>query len=205
MTSRRRWLVLGAPVSAAVAAFLILRDDPGPSRAEEQPSSPTSVSLPGSLPPAGRQATADAPAAPQGEPSGSEADPDEAANLAERMAKLIRDLEYTPGLPEPVQQTVQPQPEPWRADPEREGPSPVVEGVSPQTIRTAGGDRVTIRGRNLRVVQVMFGAAPGKLLEASGTEVAVEAPPSSAGPVTIAVTNEDGTWAIAAEPIAYAD
>jgi hypothetical protein len=49
----------------------------------------------------------------------------------------------------------------------------------------------------------MFGTAPGKRLEASGNEVAVEAPPSAAGPVTIAVTNDDGTWTIAAAPIDY--
>ena len=121
------------------------------------------------------------------------------------MAKLVRDLEYSPGLPEPVQQTVKPQPEPWRPDPIREGPPPVVEEVAPLRVRTAGGDRVTIRGKNLRVVQVMFGSAPARLLAAGGTLVSVEAPPSGAGPVTIAVTNDDGTWALAGTPILYAE
>lgn len=49
----------------------------------------------------------------------------------------------------------------------------------------------------------MFGAIPGKLLGASGTQVVVEAPASAAGPVTIAVTNDDGTWALATAPIHY--
>jgi hypothetical protein len=135
--------------------------------------------------------------------SGSDDHSGEASHLAERMAKLVRDLEFTPGLPEPVQQTVEPQPEPWRPDPVREGPSPIVEEIRPHRIPTTGGARVRIRGQNLRVVPVMFGTAPGRLLEASGNEVAVEAPPSAAGPVTIAVTNDDGTWAIAAAPIDY--
>ena len=78
-----------------------------------------------------------------------------------------------------------------------------MEEVTPHLIRTAGGDRVTIRGRNLRVVQVMFGTVPARLLAATGTQVAVEAPASSAGPVTIALTNDDGTWALAEVPIVY--
>lgn len=205
MTSRRNWIVPGIVLAAAAAGVLLLRVNPDVPRGDEGPSFAAAASPGGARTAPVLPATADSPAAPQREPAGSDADSDAATHLAERMAKLVRDLEYTPGLPEPVQQTVQPQPEPWRADPEREGPSPVVEGVSPPRIGTAGGDRVTIRGRNLRVVQVMFGSAPGKLLGASGNEVAVEAPPSPPGPVTIAVTNDDGTWALAPEPIAYAD
>ena len=125
--------------------------------------------------------------------------------LMTRMRKLAGDLEFSPGLPEPQQQAVVPPPEPWRPDPHREGPPPVIDGVVPLHARTAGGDRVEIRGRNLRVVQVMFGTAPARLLGASGTLVAVEAPPSGPGPVTIAVTNDDGTWAVAGTPITYAE
>ena len=130
---------------------------------------------------------------------------EEAALLVARMSKLVSDLEYSPGLPEPQQQTVAPQPEPWRPDPSRKGPPPIIDGVVARGVRAAGGDRVEIRGRNLRVVQVMFGTAPARLLAASGTLVAVEAPPAAAGPVTIAVTNDDGTWAVAPEPITYGD
>jgi hypothetical protein len=129
----------------------------------------------------------------------------EAQQIAEKMGRLVRDLEFTPGLREPLQQTVSPQPDPWRPDPSREGPPPVVEEVTPLRVRTTGGDRVTIRGKNLRVVQVMFGSAPARLLSAGDTLVAVEAPPSGAGPVTIAVTNDDGTWALSSTPITYAE
>ena len=51
----------------------------------------------------------------------------------------------------------------------------------------------------------MFGVTPARMLAASGTLVAVEAPPSGAGPVTVAVTNDDGTWALAGAPVVYAE
>ena len=125
--------------------------------------------------------------------------------LASGMAKLVRDLEFTPGQKEPPQQLVQPQPEPWKRDPSREGPPPAIEAIAPRRARAEGGDRISIRGRNLRVVQVMFGSAPARLLSARGTEVIVETPPGSAGPVTVAVTNDDGTWAVASEPFVYGE
>ncbi|HET8723218.1 MAG TPA: IPT/TIG domain-containing protein [Anaeromyxobacteraceae bacterium] len=121
------------------------------------------------------------------------------------MRKLLRDLEYTKGLPEPPQQVVQPQPEPWRRDPTREGPPPEITGVSPRRGRVAGGERVEIRGRNLRVVSVMFGASPARLLAATDSLVTVESPAGSPGPATIALTNEDGTWGVAAEPYVYGE
>jgi hypothetical protein len=126
-------------------------------------------------------------------------------HLASGMAKLASDLEWSPGLREPPQQLVQPQPEPWRRDPSREGPSPTIEAIVPRRARAGGGDRVSIRGRNLRVVQVMFGATPARLLAARGNEVVVETPPGAVGPVTVAVTNDDGTWAIADVPFVYGD
>jgi hypothetical protein len=125
--------------------------------------------------------------------------------VASDMAKLVRDLEFSPGLREPPQQLVQPQPEPWVRDPEREGPPPVIEAILPGHARVQGGGRVAIRGQNLRVVQVMFGTTPARLLAASGSEVIVETPPGATGPVTVAVTNDDGTWAIATEPFVYGD
>jgi hypothetical protein len=125
--------------------------------------------------------------------------------VASDMAKLVRDLEFSPGLREPPQQLVQPQPEPWVRDPEREGPPPVIEAILPGHARVQGGGRVAIRGQTLRVVQVMFGTTPARLLAASGSEVIVETPPGATGPVTVAVTNDDGTWAIATEPFVYGD
>ncbi len=125
--------------------------------------------------------------------------------VTEGMRKLLRDLEYTKGLPEPPQQLVQPQPEPWRRDPTREGPPPEITGVSPRRGRVAGGERVEIRGRNLRVVSVMFGASPARLLAATDALVTVEAPAGSPGPASIALTNEDGTWGVAAEPYMYGE
>jgi len=130
---------------------------------------------------------------------------EEADRLLVGMAKLLRDLEYSPGLPEPTQQAVVPPPEPWRGDPSREGPPPVIGEVAPLRLHIAGGDRVLIRGRNLRVVQVMFGNSPARLLSASGSLVAVESPPGRPGLVAIAVTNDDGTWAVAQVPVAYVE
>ena len=147
-------------------------------------------------------------AAPRGIPGdGQAADEErrEGEEIASGMAKLVRDLEWSPGQKEPPQQVVQPQPDPWRPDPTREGPAPVVEEVVPARAGAAGGGRAVIRGRNLRVVQVMFGASPAPLLAASGSEVIVEIPPGAIGPATVAVTNDDGTWAVATEPFVYGE
>jgi hypothetical protein len=126
----------------------------------------------------------------------TEAESREAERVAEEMGRLVRDLEYSSGLPEPPQQTVQRPPEPWRPDPARQGPSPIVDSVEPRHGRAAGGDRVVLRGRNLRAVEVMFGQAAGKILSASGSTLTVETPSSGPGQVAIAVTNDDGTWAV---------
>jgi hypothetical protein len=138
-------------------------------------------------------------------PAASDPEREEQERLVASMGKLLRDLEYSPGLPEPRQQAVMPPPEPWRRDPSREGPPPVIVQVDPLRFHSAGGDRVLIRGRNLRVVQVMFGNSPARLVSASGTLVAVEAPPGKPGSVSIAVTNDDGTWALAEVPVAYVE
>ena len=152
------------------------------------------TSLPGqervSVAPPPREAEGPAGAPP------TEAESREAERMAGEMGRLVRDLEYSPGLREPPQQTVRPPPEPWRPDPVHEGPPPVVESVEPRRGRVTGGDRVVLRGRNLRIVQVMFGQTVGTIVAATGSAVTVETPPSSAGPVAIAVTNDDGTWAV---------
>lgn len=147
--------------------------------------------------PPGEQA--DGPAEPE---PGSEA---EAANrLAAEMRRFVEDLEYSPGLPEPRQQVVRPAPPAWRPPAGGEvGAAPEVAGISPGRGPAAGGTAVTLRGRHLRVVQVMFGAAPARISRAGPGEVVVVAPPGRAGPVRIAVTNADGTWAIVDQPFTY--
>lgn len=130
----------------------------------------------------------------------------EAERLTSGMAKLVRDLEYNAdaGLPEPPQQTIAPAPAPWRPEPgveEQQGP--VIDAVSPRGAPAAGGAQVTIRGRNLRPSQVMFGTAPARVVRVTGEEVVVVAPRGAPGPVTVAVTNDDGTFALAREPFTY--
>ncbi|MEY2669196.1 MAG: hypothetical protein RJA59_1834, partial [Pseudomonadota bacterium] len=136
MASPSRWMVPGIVLAAGAAGLLFLGLRPGP----EVPSSrgPASIQEPGSPegghPSRGPEVVRESPSSPVGEASDggasvSDEQSGEANHLVERMAKLVRDLEYTPGLPEPVQQTVRPPPEPWRPDPVREGPSPVVEEI----------------------------------------------------------------------------
>jgi hypothetical protein len=143
------------------------------------------------------------PAAPV--PGSGEAPPDAEAEAVTRIAgemrRLIRDLEYTPGLQEPIQQTVAPPPATW-TPPETDRPQPVIEAIQPRSAGAVGGTRVVIRGRNLRVAQVMFGNAAARIASASANAVTVEAPPG-AGQAVIAVTNDDGTWAMAADPFTY--
>ncbi len=138
-----------------------------------------------------------------GEPGGGARGAEE--RLSDEMHKLVRDLEFTPGQKEPLQQVPVPQPEPWRSDPEREGPPPELQSLSPARGSTGGGQRVEIRGRNLRVVQVMFGAVPADLIAASGSVVVVASPQAAAGPATVTVTNDDGTWASAPQPYVYGE
>jgi hypothetical protein len=126
--------------------------------------------------------------------------------LAEGMKRLVRDIEFNAnaGLPEPLQQVVVQPPAPWRPDPAAEArPPPVIEDVQPRAAPAAGGSRVTIRGRNLRAAQVMFGLDPARIVAAGPAVVTVEAPPARAGQVAIAVTNDDGSYAVAAVPFTY--
>jgi hypothetical protein len=223
----KRWISIPVALVAVLAAGYLARlaiDGSGTGDAAREGSATGAAPGPARAPdltagemPASVRASAPVPV-PEPVPSpvargpedgtGDPVDPAEAAEaerIAEAMRKLIRDLEYTKGLREPPQQTVEPQPEPWRADPAREGPPPEVVAVAPLRGRATGGERVEIRGKNLRVVSVMFGTSPARLLEASGTLVAVEAPPGIAGPATVAVTNDDGTWGVAPQPYVYAE
>ena len=170
------------------------------SSASRPEGSSSFVGGPGAPTPAPAAAMSGSP--PSGDAEGrveealSEAEAQEAERIAEGMSRLVRDLQYSPGVPEPPQNIVRPSPEPWRSDPSRQGPPPVVDSVEPRSGRVAGGDRVVLRGRHLRVVEVMFGPAAGTIVAATGSAVTVETPRSAAGGVAIAVTNEDGTWAI---------
>ncbi len=99
----------------------------------------------------------------------SEEEREAAQPLAEGMKRLVRDIEFNAnaGLPEPLQQMVVPPPDPWRPDPAAETrPPPVIEDVQPRAGPAAGGARVTIRGKNLRAAQVMFGLDPARIVAA---------------------------------------
>ena len=140
---------------------------------------------------------------PQTDPP-TDAEREVAQPLAESMKRFVLDLEFNAGLPAPPQQNVVQPPAPWRPDPGAEGrPPPIIEEVEPRVGPASGGARVTIRGRNLRASQVMFGLAPARIIRAGPNAVTVEAPPASAGPVLIAVTNEDGSYAVAPAAFTY--
>lgn len=126
-----------------------------------------------------------------------------AEQLSAEMTRLARDLEYTPGLPEPKQQVVRKTPTTWRPPPEAvTSEAPVIEALAPSSAPVGGGVKVVLRGRNLRVAQVMFGGKAARITGATPQAVTVEAPPG-AGPVRIAVTNTDGTWALVEQPFTY--
>ncbi|HEX7488208.1 MAG TPA: IPT/TIG domain-containing protein [Anaeromyxobacteraceae bacterium] len=114
------------------------------------------------------------------------------------------DLEYSAGLPEPPQQSVVPSPHPWAPSPDAEpNANPVIEDVWPRGGPSSGGGRVVIRGRNLRASQVLFGTSPAHIITATDGELTVAAPGEDAGEIAIAVTNDDGNYAIAAEAYRY--
>jgi hypothetical protein len=127
-----------------------------------------------------------------------------ARELAESVQRLVRDLEWSPGLEEPPQQVVARPPDPWRPDPRAEAAAePVIEDVVPQ--RAPHGSIVKIRGRNLHVAQVVFGQAPARIVGGSGEEVTVEVPSGAGEHVVVAVTNADGTYALAADKFSCAN
>jgi len=177
----------------------------------------TAASAPGSSPVFLRRAgtgAASAHGSLDGAPSPSvdaaetDAESQAAAELSRAMARLVSDLEYNSnrGLPEPPQQTVRPAAPPWRPPPGAGSMSPpVIEQVLPARGSTRGGTRVTLRGRHLRASSVMFGSAPAGIVERTDRSVIVLAPPSEPGPVTIAVTNEDGSYALAPTSFTFAD
>jgi hypothetical protein len=158
-----------------------------------------------------RPARAGPLAVDEAEPSGLEEQPaardperDAAEQLSGSFGRLARDLEYSRGLAEPLQQVVVPPPPPWTPDRSaRTAPPPVIDEVSPSQAPAAGGTAVTLRGRNLRALQVMFGPVPARIVGASADAVTVIAPPARAGEVAVALTNGDGSYDIAALPFTY--
>jgi hypothetical protein len=140
--------------------------------------------------------------------AGTNADAGEAQaseqRLAADMKRLVRDLEFNAGLPEPIQQTVVPPPPPWRPESGTESQEPpVIDDVVPRGAPSSGGVRVTIRGKNLRASRVMFGLSEARIVSVSPDAVTVVAPGGDAGPVRIAVTNDDGSYAVARAPFTY--
>jgi hypothetical protein len=158
--------------------------------AEESPS-PVAQALSGTA--AGASAT-------DGQPEQGRA---AAERLAEKMQRLVRDLEYNAGLPEPPQQVVVAPPPAWTPAASAAGAPPVIEEVAPSHAPVAGGTTVTIRGKNLRPSQIMFGSEPARIVSASAEAVTVVAPPARAGQVAIALTNGDGTYDITRAPFSY--
>lgn len=166
---------------------------------------------PPARPPAAGPAPAGGPG-PGGEPrdwSGAiatglaprEREEEAAARLAGEFRKLGSDLEYSPGLPEPRQQRVAPSPEPWRPDPEALArPPPEVLGLWPAAAPAGGGAAVVIRGRHLRPAQVMFGTAAARIVRVAPDEVTVVVPRTDPGEVRVAITNDDGHFALAPGP-----
>jgi hypothetical protein len=91
------------------------------------------------------------------------------------------------------------------ADPSSaDAPAPVIEDVWPVKAAAAGGEKVVIRGKNLRTAQVLFGLAPARVVKESEESVTVEAPASSGGEkVGIVVANRDGHYAVAGASFEY--
>jgi hypothetical protein len=86
---------------------------------------------------------------------------------------------------------------------------PVIEDMWPDKGPASGGDRVEIRGRNLRPSLVLFGSVPATVLgvrEDRGIiTLTLELPPARAGAarVYVVVTNADGQYAVAGEKFEY--
>ena len=76
-------------------------------------------------------------------------------------------------------------------------PGPAVNGVSPNQGITDGGTDVTLYGSGLSgVTAVNFGAAPGIIVYAGGTQMQVRSPAGAASTVDITVTTGAGTSAV---------
>jgi hypothetical protein len=118
------------------------------------------------------------------------------------MRRFLSDLEYSPGLAEPPQQVIAPAPPPWTAPPApADLPAPVIDEISPRA--AAEGAHVSIRGRHLRVSQVMFGERPAEVVSDGDDHVTVLAPAGGHGLVSVGLTNVDGSNAVADDAFTY--
>jgi hypothetical protein len=79
----------------------------------------------------------------------------------------------------------------------------VIEDVWPNKAAASGGERIVLRGRNLRAAQVVFGLTPARIIEAWDEKVTLAAPAAGAGPVAIVLTNRDGNYAVAGAAFQY--
>lgn len=169
------------------------------------PTAPTASVRPAPLPPADVTPLAGPRGLAERAATG-EADPDAAlaaARLERRMLRFLSDLEYSPGLAEPPQQVIAQVPPPWTPAPALAGlPEPVIDEISPRA--AAVGAHVSIRGRHLRVSQVMFGERPAEVVSDGDDHVTVLAPAGGHGVVSVGVTNVDGTYAVADDAFTYA-
>lgn len=214
LTADRAADALGIGRAAASAAPAAARRSPerpvAPSAAIRHAPSPSLTFGAAGVQPKGGAAPAGAgDGSPDWLEQDDEAPADEAARLAaaataEGLRRLVRDLEYNREFAEPPQQTVLASPAPWRPAARSEpSAAPVIEVLDPGSGAVAGGARVTIRGRSLRPGQVMFGAAPAQIVSASPAAVTVVTPRGAAGPVPVAVTNDDGSFALSPSPFTY--
>lgn len=148
----------------------------------------------------------DEPARHDGDLPGASGDDAGTAQFMAAMARTISDLEYNAaaGLPEPPQQNVLPPPPAWKPPANADdNAKPLIQDVLPGQGAATGGERVTIRGKNLQPSAVLFGLSPARILGVAEDAVTVLSPPAGAGPVSIVVTNPDGNYAISATPFRY--
>jgi hypothetical protein len=79
---------------------------------------------------------------------------------------------------------------------------PSIARVSPEAAE--GGQEILITGSGFANVQVLFGSEPARITSQSSNAVTVIAPEGVAGrPVSVVVTNRDGTYAVAGHAFSY--
>jgi IPT/TIG domain-containing protein len=81
---------------------------------------------------------------------------------------------------------------------------PAIARVSPESGAPEGGQEILITGSGFANVQVLFGSEPARITSQSSNAVTVIAPEGAAGrPVSIVVTNRDGSYAVAGHAFSY--
>jgi adhesin/invasin len=72
-------------------------------------------------------------------------------------------------------------------------PAPSITNVSPSSGPYQGGTPITITGSNLANAAVDFGVAAGVVQSDNGTQIVVDSPVGTVGPVSLTVTTDGGT------------